>query len=333
MEHAVEVEHLVHSYGTPRRSAARLRPAAGQAATGARPPALNDVSFEVARGEMFCLLGPNGSGKSTLFRILSTLMKQTFGTVRVFGGDLGLHLIESRRKIGVVFQHPSLDQKLTAYENLYCQGQLYGLGGAALRAAIGEILGRVGMGDRANELIEKLSGGMQRRVELAKALLHKPQLLILDEPSTGLDPGARKDFDGYLKELCAAEQVTVLLTTHLLDEADQCDRIGILDGGSLVALGSPAALKEEIGGDVVSITAPEPDAVGRLLRESFGGTPQVIGKTVRIERANGHEFIPQLVRAYPGRIDSVTYSKPTLEDVFIGRTGHRFWDREDEQHG
>jgi ABC-2 type transport system ATP-binding protein len=330
-EHAVEVEHLVHSYGTARRAAARARKVQGSGATGTTAPALNDVSFDVGMGEMFCLLGPNGSGKSTLFRILSTLMKQTSGTVRIFGANLFEHLIESRRSIGVVFQHPSLDQKLTAYENLACQGQLYGLGGHALGTRIGDMLARVGMGDRAGEMIEKLSGGMQRRVELAKALLHEPRLLILDEPSTGLAPGARKDFDGYLKELCASEKVTVLLTTHLLDEADICDRIGILDGGSLVALGSPADLKKSIGGDIISITSPEPEAVGRLLRESFGGTPQVIGKTVRIERANGHEFIPQLVRSFTGRIDAVTYSKPTLEDVFIGKTGHRFWDPEDEQ--
>jgi ABC-2 type transport system ATP-binding protein len=329
---AVEVDCLTHSYPRPRGPAARFRKKTGPGPETSAP-ALTDVSFDVPPGEMFCLLGPNGSGKSTLFRILSTLMKQASGSVRIFGADLGQNLIASRRRIGVVFQRPSLDQKLTARENLDCQGELYGLSGSSLKTRIGEKLARVGMNDRADELIETLSGGMQRRVELAKAMLHEPQLLILDEPSTGLDPGARKDFDGYLKELCAGENVTVLLTTHLLDEADLCDRIAILDRGSLVALGSPAELKRAIGGDIVSITTPDTEAVSRLLRESFGGTPQIIGRTVRIERANGHEFIPQLVRSFPGKIDAVTYSKPTLEDVFIAKTGHTFWDPEEQQPG
>jgi len=333
MQHAVEVNHLTHSYTPARRWAARFRRVTVQAgaSAGTAAPALNDVSFDVRLGEMFCLLGPNGSGKSTLFRILSTLMRQRSGTVHLFGADLRLHLAELRRTIGVVFQRPSLDQKLTVRENLACQGHLYGLRGAALRNRILEMLERVGISDRADDLIEHLSGGMQRRVELAKALLHEPQLLILDEPSTGLDPGARKDFDGYLKDLCRGEKVTVLLTTHILDEAEMCDRIAILDRGCLVALGSPSDLKHEIGGDVISITTPETETVSRLIRESFGGTPQVIGKTIRIERANGHEFIPQLVRSFPGRIDAITYSKPTLEDVFIDKTGHTFWESGEQQ--
>lgn len=329
MQHAVEVDKLSHSYARARRRT-RLpgRPLRPQ--SDASTLALKEVSFDVNRGEMFCVLGPNGSGKSTLFRILSTLMRTTSGTVRMFGVDLSLHLLESRRSIGVVFQKPSLDQKLTAKENLTCQGHLYGLRGPALEARIAEVLARLAISDRADDLIEALSGGMQRRVELAKALLHEPRLLILDEPSTGLDPGARKDFDGYLKDLCDREKVTVLLTTHILAEAELCDRIGILDRGSLVALGSPFDLKREIGGDVISITTPETEAVSRLIRDSFGGAPQVIGRTVRIERPNGHEFVPQLVRAFPGRIDSVTCSKPTLEDVFIQKTGHRFWDSEEQ---
>jgi ABC-2 type transport system ATP-binding protein len=330
---AVEVEHLTHTYANPRRSAGLgFRKKSLTDGPGHAAAAINDLSFTVGRGEMFCLLGPNGSGKSTLFRILCTLLRQTSGDVRLFGLDLGESLARARRSIGVVFQHPSLDQKLTARENLACQGNLYGLKGALLGKRIEEMLRRVGMAERASDPVEQLSGGMQRRVELAKALLHEPRLLILDEPSTGLDPGARKDFDAYLRELSSRDKVTVLLTTHILDEAELCDRIAILDRGSLVALGTPSALKQEIGGDVISITTPETEAVGRLIRDSFGGEPQVFGSTIRIERANGHEFIPQLVRSFPGRIDAITYSKPTLEDVFIHTTGHTFWAAEEERH-
>jgi ABC-2 type transport system ATP-binding protein len=275
---------------------------------------------------MFCLLGPNGSGKSTLFRILSTLMRPGSGSVRMFGSELFADLAASRKSIGVVFQKPSLDLKLTSRENLACQGSLYGLHGGELASRISEVLGRFGIAQRAADPVEKLSGGMQRRVELAKAMLHRPRLLVLDEPSTGLDPGARRDFDSYLKELCARDGVTVLLTTHILDEADLCDRLGILDLGRLVALGTPGDLKREIGGDVVSVTTPDPEEVARAIRESFGGDPQVVGRTVRIERTAGHEFIPELVRALSGRIEAVSYSKPALEDVFIHRTGRRFLD-------
>lgn len=244
----------------------------------------------------------------------------------MFGADLFADLAASRRTIGVVFQRPSLDLKLTSRENLDCQGSLYGLHGAELSARIEEVLGQFGIAPRAGDPVERLSGGMQRRVELAKAMLHKPRLLVLDEPSTGLDPGARKDFDSYLRELCSRDGVTVLLTTHILDEADLCDTLGILDLGRLVALGSPADLKAGIGGDVISVTTPDAAGVARLIRTAFGGDPQVVGSAVRIERTAGHEFIPELVRALPGRIEAVSYSKPTLEDVFIRRTGRRFLD-------
>ena len=322
MQHAVEVDHVSHSYERTRGFGRLLRrlPDRGRSVS----PALNDVSFSVREGEMFCLLGPNGSGKSTLFRILSTLMQQTSGSVRILGRDSSTHLVETRRDIGVVFQHPSLDGKLSARENLLCQGALYNLRGAGLRNKIDGLLARVGLSDRAGDMVDTLSGGMQRRVELAKAFVHNPRLLILDEASTGLDPGARKDFDGFLKQLCSEGGTTALLTTHILDEAELCDCIAILDRGSLVALGSPLKLKQEIGTDIVSIATSDPENVSRVIREKFGGAPQLIDGMIRIERRDGHEFIPQLVRALPGVIDAVTFSKPTLEDVFIRKTGHTF---------
>src|SRR5207302_695200 len=230
MQHAVEVDHVSHSYERTKGFGRLLRRLPDRERT--LSPALKNVSFSVREGEMFCLLGPNGSGKSTLFKILSTLMRQTSGSVRILDRDISTRLVETRRDIGVVFQHPSLDGKLSARENLLCQGSLYNLRGAALRLRTVELLQRVGLSDRAGDLVEKLSGGMQRRVELAKAFLHDPRLLILDEASTGLDPGARKDFDRYLKQLCAAGRTTALLTTHILDEAELCDRIAILDRGT-----------------------------------------------------------------------------------------------------
>ena len=288
------------------------------------------MSFSVERGEIFAVLGPNGSGKSTLFQILSTMMPPGSGRLHILGLDLLQEQREIRRHIGVVFQHPSLDKKLTSEENLRHQGHLYGLSGNKLTQRIRETLKMVGILDRCEDLVESLSGGMQRRVELAKCLLHKPQLLILDEPSTGLDPGARRDFSTYLRQLRDSEGVTVLLTTHILDEAEQCDRIAIMDRGHLVALGTPAQLKHEIGGDIISVTSNDPTTLGAQIMEKFGGDVRVVDHTIRIERTHGHEFIPDLVQAFPGEIDAVTVAKPTLEDVFIRKTGHRFWNPTDE---
>lgn len=291
--------------------------------------ALDQVSFAISQGEMFCLLGPNGSGKSTLFRLLSTLLVPPEHAVDIFGFDLRERPAEVRRTIGIVFQNASLDKKLTVRENLQHQGHLYNMRGAALAARITELLTRVRMLERKDDLVEHLSGGMQRRVELAKGLLHRPRLLLLDEPSTGLDPGARIEFDAYLQEIQASEGVTILLTTHILDEAERSDRLAILDEGRLVALGTPQELKEEIGADIITIATPDAPALAEAIRAAFGGAPAVIDNTVRVERSNGHEFIPQLVSSFPGKISAVTYAKPTLEDVFIHKTGHRFWSGEE----
>ena len=280
--------------------------------------ALNQVSFEVGKGELFGLLGPNGGGKTTLFRVLCTLMKPTEGRVLMDGGPIDRH------RIGVVFQSPSLDKKLTVRENLMHQGHIYGLRGAELQSRIGKLLGRFGLSDRANDFVEKLSGGLRRRVELAKGLLHKPELLLLDEPSTGLDPLARRELGDYLEELCEKDGVTALLTTHIMEEADRCDRLAILDRGRLVALDTPQALKERVGGDVINVGCANPLQLCEQIEKRFGVKASVVEHTVRIERPRGHEFIPDLVEAFPGEIDSVSVGKPTLEDVFIHLTGRRF---------
>ena len=293
--------------------------------------ALNGVTFDVRPAELFGLLGPNGSGKTTLFRILSTLMIPTSGRALVMGHDAAQDPATLRRQIGVVFQAQSVDPKLTAYENLWHQGHLYGLRGAALKTRIKEILSRVGLADRANERVETFSGGMQRRIELAKGLLHHPEVLLLDEPTTGLDPGARRDLWQYLQILRDEEHVSVLVTTHLMEEAERCDRLAIMNEGNLVALGTPAELKSEIGGDVILLDAAhDAPALAEHIRRRFDVEAAVLGTQVRIERKGGHRFVPDLVEAFPGEIQAISVSKPALEDVFIHRTGHKFWTENNE---
>ena len=293
--------------------------------------ALNGVSFDVRPAELFGLLGPNGSGKTTLFRILSTLMIPTGGRALVMGFDAALDPASLRRQIGVVFQAQSVDPKLTAYENLWHQGHLYGLRGSALKTRVHEILARVGLADRAKERVETFSGGMQRRIELAKGLLHHPAVLLLDEPTTGLDPGARRDLWQYLQILRDEEHVSVLVTTHLMEEAERCDRLAIMNEGNLVALGTPAELKSEIGGDVILLDAARDAGVlAEHIRAQFHVTTTVLGNQVRIEQEAGHRFVPDVVEAFPGEIQAISVSKPALEDVFIHRTGHKFWSEANE---
>jgi ABC-2 type transport system ATP-binding protein len=292
--------------------------------------ALNGVSFEVRPAELFGLLGPNGSGKTTLFRIMSTLMVPSSGTATIAGFDAVRQPGALRRHIGVVFQAQSVDLKLTAYENLWHQGHLYGLRGADLKSRITEILSRVGLLDRRDDRVETFSGGMQRRIELAKGLLHHPEVLLLDEPTTGLDPGARHDLWQYLQILRDQERVSIIITTHLMEEAERCDRLAILNEGNLVALGTPEALTREIGSDVLLLEARDPEALAEKIRVKFHVDATVMDKRVRLEIENGHHFVPEVVEAFPGDIQSISVSKPTLEDVFIHRTGHRFWNAEPE---
>ncbi|RPH75137.1 MAG: ABC transporter ATP-binding protein, partial [Candidatus Rokuibacteriota bacterium] len=281
------------------------------------------VDFSVARGEIFGLLGPNGGGKTTLFKIVSTLLVPAGGAVRVFGADVATSPAAVRRRMGVVFQKPALDTRLTVEENLRHQGHLYGLRGAALVDRIVEVLSRVGLTDRHADLVGTLSGGLQRRVEVAKALLHRPELLVLDEPSTGLDPSARRDIWQDLSELRRGEGTTVVLTTHLMDEAAACDRVAILDAGRLVALDAPDALTAAIGGDVVLVKTRDAAGLAARVTARFGVDAEVLEGQVRIERDRAHEFVTDLVESFPGEVDAVTFGKPTLEDVFVHFTGKR----------
>jgi ABC-2 type transport system ATP-binding protein len=303
-ETAIEVSDLSFSYGDRQ--------------------ALCAVEFTVARGEIFSFLGPNGGGKSTLFRLLSTLVPMQSGNARILGYDLRGGTQALRRKIGVVFQSPSLDGKLTVAENLAIHGNLYGMRGARLRERTRTMLARLDVSDRAGDLAEALSGGLRRRVELAKALLHEPELLLLDEPSTGLDPAARRDFFNLLNRLRDGDGVTIVLTTHYMEEAERCDRIGILDQGRLVALAPPGELKHQVGGDVMVISAAAPEALAQKIARQFQVNAALVDGALRIERPRGHELVARLVDEFGGEIESVTFGRPTLEDVFVHLTGHRF---------
>jgi ABC-2 type transport system ATP-binding protein len=289
--------------------------------------ALHEISLSIRQGEIFSLLGPNGSGKSTLFKILSTLLSPTSGNVSIEGLDLKKEMNEIRRTIGVVFQSPSVDKKLTVGENLMHQGHLYGLRGDLLAHRIDEMLGLVSLKDRKSELVEHLSGGMQRRVELAKALLHYPRLLILDEPSTGLDPGSRKEFTNTLQRFRDEKQVTIVLTTHLLEEAEHSDRIAILDEGLLAAIGSPAELKQEIGGAILTLISSDASTIFPEIQNEFEDHAQLLGNSVKIEYRDERDALG-LIQRYSSRVESITIAKPTLEDVFIHKTGHGFKDND-----
>lgn len=306
--HALKVERIRHAYGNS--------------------VALEEVSLHVEQGEIFALLGPNGSGKTTLFRILTTLLPLQSGTAYVARHDLAREPAQVRRAIGVVFQSPSLDRKLTARENLMFQGRMYGLRGSLLAKRVEDALELVGLAPRAHELVERFSGGMQRRLEIAKALLHEPKVLLLDEPTTGLDPTARRDVMEHLQKLKATRGVTSVLTTHLMEEADACDRVAILDGGRLVVVGPPDDLKRCVGQEVVHLVSPRSDELRSLIAERFGIVPTVDHEELRIEVPMGLEggaprLLVQIVEAFRGLVESARLGRPTLEDVFFHFTGKR----------
>lgn len=308
---AVETHSLRHTY--PARSNAK----GGMALKG--------IDFSVERGEVYGFLGPNGSGKTTLFKILSTLIEPSGGTAFIFGHDVVKDVDEARKKMGVVFQYPSLDKMLTVEENLISQGHLYGISGAALKKRVEEMMGRFGLTPRRGESVQHLSGGYRRRVELAKGLIHSPELLILDEPSTGLDPAARREFWETIAALKKKNGMTVLVTTHMGEEGDRCDRLAIMYEGGVIAEGTPDQLKAGIGGDVITINSAEPDLLLDTLDTKFGVRPVLLDGVIRLELPRGHEMIPRIVEAFPGKITAISVGKPTLEDVFVHKTGRMLW--------
>jgi ABC-2 type transport system ATP-binding protein len=286
--------------------------------------ALAGVALSIRPGEIFAIVGPNGGGKTTLFRIAATLVRPQAGTLRVFGHDVRTDAAAVRRRIGVVFQSPALDSRLTVEENLAHHARLYGMGGRSSRAAIAAALARVNLQDRRADRIAALSGGLMRRAEVAKVLVHAPALLLLDEPTTGLDPAARRDFWGDLERLRADAGTTVVVTTHLMDEAARCDRLAILHEGRIVTAGGPASLVEAIGGEVIVISTPDPARLAARIDDALGVAGEVIDDRVRIEAPRAHELVRSIVEAFPGEVDAVTFGKPTLEDVFVHHTGRRW---------
>jgi ABC-2 type transport system ATP-binding protein len=291
--------------------------------------AIDNLSFTLRAGQMVGILGPNGSGKSTLFRLISTMMPLQEGDIEVFGASSRTQVFAVRSRIGVVFQSPSLDRKLTVRENLDCQSALVGLSGATRCSRVDQVMKQLSISDRANDRCENLSGGLKRRVEIAKGLLHHPRLLLLDEPSTGLDPVARLEMWNALSELNQSEGVTVVMTTHLLEEAEKCNLLLIMNRGRCVAMDSPDSLRLAAGGDVISISCLDPSSVANQLQQHFSWEPKVVGSQVRVSIDSAVQHVARHVAAISellgGSMRSITIARPSLEDVFIEKTGDRLF--------
>jgi len=288
--------------------------------------AVDALTVDVARGEVFGFLGPNGAGKSTTFHLLTGLLAPDAGRVLLEGREAPPTDGRVRRRLGVVFQDPSLDDKLTALENLKLGAALYGLSGKRADARIAELLALVELGDRAKEPIERYSGGMKRRLEIARVLLHEPEILVMDEPSRGIDAPTQRRIWEQLLDLRKKRRMTILLTTHQPDEAEYCDRIAVLDHGRVIACDTPDVLRAQVGGDVVTLEGAgdggDADALAADVRARFSLDARVVEQSVVIETPRGHELIPRLVEALPpGRLRAVAMRRPTLADVFVHLTG------------
>ncbi len=285
--------------------------------------ALDGVDLTTRQGEVFALLGPNGSGKTTLFRLLCTLLPIQYGTIRIAGFDSGTNPLAVRRQIGIVFQSPSLDNKLTVDENIACQGALYGITGSELQRRRDDLLSKLNLTDRRHDFCGTLSGGLKRRVELVKGMLHQPKLLLLDEPSTGLDPGARLDLWKAIRTM-SQQGTSVLMTTHLLEEADKADRVAIMHRGKKISEGTPLELRSELGDGVITIDTSDVDASMRLLREELKLDPKQVGNQIRLQHDSPFPLLQKITDLLGDLIQSITIGRPSLEDVFIAKTGDVF---------
>ncbi|WP_175058859.1 ATP-binding cassette domain-containing protein [Thermococcus sp. 2319x1] len=308
--HAIEVENLVKKYGDFE--------------------AVKGISFKVKRGEIFAFLGPNGAGKTTTVHVLTTLLKLTSGKAIVAGHDVVKEPMEVRKRIGIVFQDPSLDRELTAWENMYIHGRIYGLGGNELKNKIEELLKFVELWEFRDKPVKYFSGGMQRRLEIARALLHEPEVLFLDEPTIGLDPQTRAHIWDYIKAMKEEHNMTIFLTTHYMDEAEQlADRIAIMDHGKIIAEGTAEELKKLVGNDVIYLKLEAPEDVKCLKAEFIRGCKLLSDGRVRLEVVNAAEALPKifdLAKERNVKIIEVTYHRPTLNDVFLYLTGREIRD-------
>ncbi|MFC1980157.1 ATP-binding cassette domain-containing protein [Chloroflexota bacterium] len=290
--------------------------------------AVDSVSFEVPEGEIFGFLGPNGAGKTTTINILCTLLTPTSGRASVKGYDVVRQRNEVRRSIGLVFQEPTLDEYLTAEQNLRFHAYAYGVPRGLREKRISELLELVELSDRRKTKVRTYSGGMKRRLEIARGLLHRPQVLFLDEPTLGLDPQTRRHIWDYIQALRQQDSLTIFLTTHYMDEAENCDRISIIDQGRIIALDTPDKLKDALGGDVVTLTAENNEAASLELKERYDLSPVIENGTIVFTIPQGEKFLPKLIGSFQSRLVSIGVHRPTLDDVFLKLTGHAIRDQE-----
>jgi ABC-2 type transport system ATP-binding protein len=288
--------------------------------------AVDGVSFEVPRGEIFGFLGPNGAGKTTTISMLCTLLRPSGGRAFIGGHDVEREADDVRRQIGLVFQDSTLDERLTARENLAFHGEIYGMTRDDIRDRVAEMLRRVGLDDRKDSRVMTFSGGMKRRLEIARGLMHHPTALFLDEPTIGLDPQTRRSLWEYAQSLRDTEGVTIFLTTHYMDEAEACDRIAIIDHGKIIALDTPSGLKGRLGGDVVTVSGEDNAALAGEIHEHFGIEPRVTDEDVEFRVDHGDQFVPQLFARLSNAIQTVSIRRPTLDDVFVTLTGREIRD-------
>jgi ABC-2 type transport system ATP-binding protein len=293
--------------------------------------AVRGVDFEVAPGEVFGFLGPNGAGKTTTINMLCTLAKPTAGEARVAGHDVVTERDDVRRNIGLVFQDPTLDSYLSAQQNLRLHAELYGLQSDLVPARMQQVLEMVGLWERRGSPVGTFSGGMRRRLEIARGMMHSPRVLFLDEPTIGLDPQTRRSIWSYIRELKEREQITIFMTTHYMDEAEWCDRIAIMDHGQIVALDKPETLKAQIGRDRVMINTDDDGAAIIALGERFGIEARMAEGAVTFGVPEGEQFVPRLFAELGVPIKGVSVSRPTLDDVFMSHTGSTIRDAEEDQ--
>jgi ABC-2 type transport system ATP-binding protein len=292
--------------------------------------AVRGINFEVAKREVFGFLGPNGAGKSTTINMLCTLSKPSSGSAMVAGHNVVTERDDVRRHIGLVFQDPTLDNYLTAAQNLQLHAELYGVQSDLVRPRMQQVMEMVGLWDRKDGVVGTFSGGMRRRLEIARGLMHSPRVLFLDEPSVGLDPQTRRSIWDYIHELQEREEITIFMTTHYMDEAEWCDRIAIMDHGEIVALDTPEALKATVGKDRVTILTDDDDAAIDALGRQFGIDARALEGAVVFGVENGAEFVPRLFAELRLPIRSVAVSRPSLDDVFMSYTGTTIRDAEED---
>ena len=292
--------------------------------------AVRGVDFEVASGEVFGFLGPNGAGKTTTINMLCTLVKPTEGWATVAGHDVVRERDDVRRNIGLVFQDPTLDNYLSAEQNLKLHAELYGLQSNLVAPRMKQVLQMVGLWERKDSPVGTFSGGMRRRLEIARGMMHSPRVLFLDEPTIGLDPQTRRSIWDYIRELKEREEITIFMTTHYMDEAEWCDRIAIMDNGQIVALDSPERLKGQIGKDRIQIHTDNNEAAIAALEQQFGIEGRVAEGAVIFGVPSGEEFVPRLFAELGISINSVSVSRPSLDDVFMSHTGTTIRDAEED---